>query len=336
MVSEVSTIKAGSTPTGGGFSRIPLADIQETKPGRIPDQTLRDSIKQFGVLQPVLVARTEQGFELLAGSRRLQASRDAGLADVPAIIISPDRASALDVFLEENISRQELTEMERIRLRNQWMRQTGRDEEQARKRIPEPTKYVDEALSPEKMEISPLLWKILSAILGVVCIVLFLFMMLKPSDTEVVVISDEMEIDPAPREEIVIAEPSPDIDHEWMSHFRFPGHARMIEGDRLVLIYAKPVFSDKNEITPGARVFLSQLAAIALSSDRSINMEIIGYGADAESGRFSYSLGLTRAQTAAAYLHEEGVAEQRITLIGSSQLPDEVGYEQTVKIILYE
>jgi len=335
MVSEVSTIKAGSSQNGGGFSRIPLAEIRETKPGRIPDQALRDSIKQFGVLQPVLVARTEQGFELLAGSRRLQASREAGLMDVPAIIITADRAGALDVYLEENLSRQELTEMERIRLRNQWMRETGRDEDQARKRIPEPIKYVDEALIPEKKEISPFVWKILSAILGTACLALLLFLMLKPSSTEVVLISDEMEIDPVPTEETVTPDPALKIDHEWMSHFRFPGHARIIEGDKLFLIYAKPVFSDKNEITSGARVFLNQLAAIAISSDRSINMEITGYGADAEPSRSPYSLGLVRAQTVAAYLHAEGIAEQRITLTGSSQLPDEVGYEQTVKIALY-
>jgi len=336
MVSEVSTIKAGSTPTGGGYSRIPLADIHESKPGRIPDHALRESIKQFGVLQPVLVARTEQGFELLAGSRRLQASRDTGLSDVPAIVIPPDRAGHLDVFLEENLSRQELTEMERIRLRNQWMRETGRDEDQARKRIPEPIKYVDEALTVEKREFSPRIWKIISASMCTFCIVLAAMLMMKsstPDDKHFG--SDEMFIDDTLPEVMAITKQAPVIDTIWMENFRFPGNARIVEDDKLSLIYAKPVFSDNNEITAGAKVFLNQVAAIALSSDQLIQIEITGYGADAEAGQSSYALGLARAQAVAAHLHAEGIAEQMIKSISSSQLPNEVGYEQTAKITLH-
>lgn len=335
MVNEVSAIKAGSAPTGGGYSRIPLAEIHESKPGRIPDPALRESIKQFGVLQPVLVARKEQGFELLAGSRRLHASRDAGLADIPAMIITPDRAGPLDVFLEENLSRQELSELERIRLRNQWMRETGRDEDQARKRIPEPSTYVDEALTPEKPWFAPHLWKIISALLGVLCIALFTTLIMGTSETDDVLASDEMDIEATLPATTEVIEAAPLTDVGWMDPFRFPRSARIVEGETLTLLYARPLFSPASaELTPTGRVFLNQLAAICLSADQNIRIEVSGYGADATPGQSPFELGLERAKAAAALLNGEGIDESRIVLLGATRLPDEVGYEQTVKITL--
>jgi ParB-like chromosome segregation protein Spo0J len=87
-------------------------------------------VKKFGVLQPVLVAREPKPVTGCSpDARRAQAARDAGLADVPALIIPPDRAGELDVFLEENLNRADLSEFDRLRLRDQWMRETGRDAE---------------------------------------------------------------------------------------------------------------------------------------------------------------------------------------------------------------
>lgn len=328
MVSEVSTIKAGGAPTGGGFTRIPLGDIHQSLPGRTPDHTLRESVKQFGVLQPVLVGRSETGFTLLAGSRRLQASRDAGLADIPAIIVPPDRAGSLDVFLEENLSRQDLTEHERVQLRGRWMRETGRDEDQARTRIPEPVARITESLVPDDRHAGMRAWQIASAALGLICIALLLILLIRPSG-DTVVVTDEMPIEAAPPVEVVAAP-----DTSWMESFKFPGNARIVDGERLTLLFAKRIFNEQGEITPAARVFLYQLAAVIQSSGKDLNVEITGFGADAKDPAEQFALGLRRASAAAQHLRGEGIPEASITLLSSSTLPDTVGYEQTVQIVL--
>ena len=76
-------------------------------------QDLANSIKQFGVIQPLVVSRTETGYELIVGERRFRASQLAGLHTVPAIIKAAlvDQ-SKLEVALIENIQRQELNPIE--------------------------------------------------------------------------------------------------------------------------------------------------------------------------------------------------------------------------------
>jgi hypothetical protein len=321
MVSEVSGIRAGSAPTGGGFTRIPLSDIQETRAGREADDALRASVKQFGVLQPVLVARHEGAFKLLAGARRLHAARSAGLTDVPAIIIPPDRAGELDVFLDENLLRTELSPEDRIRLRDQWMRESGRDEHQAARRIP------DTKPAPAIMETSATnpWWKYATLALAVACVALVVIAARKPAATPV---SDEM-LPPVETVEVV----PPPVDNTWMDAFRFPGSARLIEPDQLSLVFAQPMFEGP-ALTPRGALYLNQLAAIATASGASLSVEIIGYGADAASPGEAYALAMTRARGAAEHLRDEGIDESRITARGLTRLPEVIGYEQTAQIIL--
>ena len=69
---------------------------------------LSDSIRQHGILQPLSVRRVEEGYELVAGERRLRAARQAGITDIPCIIMRMDeRASGLAAIIE-NLQRQDL------------------------------------------------------------------------------------------------------------------------------------------------------------------------------------------------------------------------------------
>jgi ParB family transcriptional regulator, chromosome partitioning protein len=74
---------------------------------------LADSIKEHGVIQPIVVTKTEKGYELVVGERRFRASQLAGLKVVPAIIKTElvDQTK-LEVALIENIQRQELNPIE--------------------------------------------------------------------------------------------------------------------------------------------------------------------------------------------------------------------------------
>ena len=76
---------------------------------------LSDSIRQHGVMQPIVVRQTERGFELVAGERRWRASQRAGLSDLPAIVRDLDDQQVAALALIENIQREQLTAIEQAR-----------------------------------------------------------------------------------------------------------------------------------------------------------------------------------------------------------------------------
>lgn len=69
---------------------------------------LADSIRQYGVLNPLSVRRTGDGFELIAGERRLRAAKQAGLMEVPCIIMSATEQDSSALALVENLQRRDL------------------------------------------------------------------------------------------------------------------------------------------------------------------------------------------------------------------------------------
>jgi len=73
---------------------------------------LSDSIKVQGILQPLLVRESADGYELIAGERRLRAAKMAGLYKVPVIIKDIDDTKLLELSIVENIQRQDLNPME--------------------------------------------------------------------------------------------------------------------------------------------------------------------------------------------------------------------------------
>jgi ParB family transcriptional regulator, chromosome partitioning protein len=106
------------TDTRSGPIDIPLASIRPN-----PDQprrrfgeaemaTLTASIREHGVLQPVLVAETLDGYQLIAGERRVRAAAAAGLERIPAVIRHFDDRERLELALVENLQREDLDPIE--------------------------------------------------------------------------------------------------------------------------------------------------------------------------------------------------------------------------------
>lgn len=109
------------TPAGPGPIEIPL-DRVEANPRqpreRMDDaalQTLTASIREHGVIQPVLVVETIDGYQLVAGERRVRAARMAGLDRVPAVVRQLAEHQQLELALVENLQREDLDPMEAAR-----------------------------------------------------------------------------------------------------------------------------------------------------------------------------------------------------------------------------
>ncbi len=103
---------------GGGITQIPIEKIHKSpwQPRqKIAPEALEDlahSIRERGVLQPLLVRRVEDRYELIAGERRLRAAQSAELKKVPVIIMDVSDREALELALIENLQREDLNPLE--------------------------------------------------------------------------------------------------------------------------------------------------------------------------------------------------------------------------------
>lgn len=75
-------------------------------------QELADSIREKGVLEPLIVRRMDQGYELIVGERRWRAAQRAGLKEIPVIVKEAERREALEISLIENLQRDDLNPLE--------------------------------------------------------------------------------------------------------------------------------------------------------------------------------------------------------------------------------
>lgn len=75
-------------------------------------ESLADSIKQYGILQPLVVTKKGAGYEIVAGERRYRAANVAGLVKVPAIVRSVKELEQLEIALVENVQRVDLSLLE--------------------------------------------------------------------------------------------------------------------------------------------------------------------------------------------------------------------------------
>ena len=102
-------------------SRETLLPIREIEPNKSQPRKsfnedalheLAESIKQFGVIQPLIVQKKDKYYEIIAGERRWRASRLAGLKKVPVIIKDYSPQEVLEIALIENIQREDLNPIE--------------------------------------------------------------------------------------------------------------------------------------------------------------------------------------------------------------------------------
>jgi ParB family transcriptional regulator, chromosome partitioning protein len=118
LLGERGTADLTGPPPRRDLQQIPLASIRPNP--RQPRQTfgaasleeLRASIAAFGVLVPVIVRAHGDGYELIAGERRVRAAQAAGLQTIPGIVRPSDDRESLEVAIIENLQRENLDALE--------------------------------------------------------------------------------------------------------------------------------------------------------------------------------------------------------------------------------
>ena len=96
---------------------------------------LADSIRAYGILQPLTVRRVGSGYQLVAGERRMRAARIAGLREVPCLVAQVDEQDAGMLALIENLQRRDLDYMEEASAIARLLRRYGLSQQQAAEKL---------------------------------------------------------------------------------------------------------------------------------------------------------------------------------------------------------
>jgi ParB family chromosome partitioning protein len=134
-------IATGDSVGGLKFEELPTSAIRPStrQPRRsFPEagiQELAASIREVGILQPLVVRSTEGGFELIAGERRLRAAKEAGLDRVPVLIRQAGDNESMELALVENLQREDLNPLETAAAYQALMEGFGLTKEQLAHRL---------------------------------------------------------------------------------------------------------------------------------------------------------------------------------------------------------
>ena len=121
--------------------RVPISEIRPNprQPRRLFDEQkiaeLADSVRDQGILQPLVVRKVTGGYELILGERRFRAAQRAEMEHVPVIVKEASDAESLEMALVENIQREELTPIEEALAYRQLMEEFDLTQEQVARRV---------------------------------------------------------------------------------------------------------------------------------------------------------------------------------------------------------
>ena len=138
---SVSAPPLVAAPEGASFQDVPVDQITANprQPRQVFDEDdlaeLVDSIREVGLLQPVVVRPVGEGYELVMGERRLRATRAAGLATIPAIVRATEDHALLRDALLENLHRVQLNPLEEAAAYQQMLDDFGCTQEELARRI---------------------------------------------------------------------------------------------------------------------------------------------------------------------------------------------------------
>jgi ParB family chromosome partitioning protein len=140
-LSALLTPSPGAPDSESAVLQIPLEKVRtgSLQPRKsFPPEALAElvaSVKEKGVLQPVLVRPTAEGYELVAGERRFRAAESAGLTQIPALVRKLSDREALEVAIVENVQRSDLNAIELAEGYSRLQRDFSLSQEQVAERV---------------------------------------------------------------------------------------------------------------------------------------------------------------------------------------------------------
>lgn len=142
-----------------GISYININDIKpnENQPRKDFNdekiEELADSIKEHGLIQPVVLRKSGKGYEIVAGERRWRACRKAGIKEIPCIIKELTDEENMLIAIIENMQREDLNPVEEAEGINQMIEVYGMTQEQVSKSVGKSRPYITNALRLLKLPV---------------------------------------------------------------------------------------------------------------------------------------------------------------------------------------
>ena len=135
--------------------------IDEIEPNRLQPrknfdedalQELSESIKQYGLIQPIVVKKQEKYYEIVAGERRWRAARIAGLKEVPVIVKEYDDRESMEIAIVENLQREDLNPIEEAQAYRCLIEEFGLKQDEAAKKVSKSRTAVTNAMRLLKLD----------------------------------------------------------------------------------------------------------------------------------------------------------------------------------------
>ncbi len=314
MGSLPETIGSAATQSSTGFmrlapDRIRLPESKQDRTEVLPDGFV-DSIRAHGILQPILVRKLNDGYELVAGARRLAAAQALSLADVPVVLIQATDDQADLIARTEN--------------------------EQRQHPLPDSPSTPLPAPLPSPIVATPSRWRIpswITALTALVIVAMWLGWVLSEHfatpPAQIVITPAELAITPPPPSNPTPPEEPPAITPEAFTQFTPDQLIMETTGTSLRLVLQAPAFSYRTTLDPQNLPLLRELGAIIARYDGQCIVLITGH-TDANPMRGSgiyrdnNELGLARATEVAQFLtRQAGVPAGMIRLAtaGSENAP---------------
>jgi len=143
LLSSDRTIDLGSEPTEVELdSIVPGAMQPRTHFDEASLESLAESIRSHGIVQPIVVRRRGDSYELIAGERRWRAARLAGLSKVPVVVKEVPDDSLLEIALIENIQREDLNPIEEAQAYKKLIETVGLTQEALAARVGRDRSYI--------------------------------------------------------------------------------------------------------------------------------------------------------------------------------------------------
>ena len=143
---------APPTPSGRTVMQLPIEAVQRNaaQPRKSFDEKrleeLAGSIREHGVLEPILVRRSGTGYAIVAGERRWRAAQRAGLKEIPALLREANDRESFEMALVENLQRADLNAMEEAEAFDALTREHGLTQEQVAVRVGKERSTVSNAM----------------------------------------------------------------------------------------------------------------------------------------------------------------------------------------------